>query len=176
MIRSPRVNPKPESARVDSTKGAAESTTLRNRVGLSRSCRMTILQDIYIYIRVVLKITVPSWLMFILRHQEFRGIKIKWDPECGNYPYTYIYISIYVSRCIWGTQLLGIPPCGRPCFGSKSRSAMPAHSHAIHAVALRNGNSMNDHESSPFLNQDPPCTLICGYMVPNSGYSGPNRG
>ena len=26
------------------------------------------------------------------------------------------------------------------------------------------------------LYQDPPCTLNWGYMVPNSGYLGPNRG
>ena len=26
------------------------------------------------------------------------------------------------------------------------------------------------------VNQDPPCTLNRGYMVPNSGYLGPNRG
>ena len=35
--------------------------------------------------------------------------------------------------------------------------------------------SGNYHTSST-LYQDPPCTLNWGYMVPNSGYLGPNKG
>ena len=41
---------------------------------------------------------------------------------------------------------------------------------------LRSKVSPKEMRESNFTYQDLPCTLNWGYMVPNSGYLGPNRG
>ena len=77
-------------------------------------------------------------------------------------------------------SLLPGPRSGAPNFGkprateSTGRAAVSQGGYGFGALRRPRAMQIVDTMFSDY--QDPPCTLNWGYMVPNSGYLGPNRG